>query len=615
MDIGMEQNHQGNTVITGGFLKKKQDMNRKITMQAVWNKFCETGRIDAFRLNWKEGMANKPHFFWDSDVAKWMEAAAYLLADKPDAELTEKVEMLIDEIEAGQWEDGYFNIYFTVCEPGMRFRNRSMHELYCAGHLLEAAVAYYEATGRDRFLRCMEKYMDYIYRVFVEEKSASFVTPGHEEIELALLRFYACTEKEKALKLAEFFLEERGRHPEEFEKKDFADIYLPSNNQSHLPVREQKTAQGHAVRACYLYIAMAMLAAVKKDGELAQTCRALYQDILEHKMYITGGIGSTYIGEAFTVPYDLPDETAYCESCASIGMALFSAKMTDLEPKAVYGDIIEKEWYNGILAGISLDGKAFFYENPLEINLRNHIKNVSSLKKERYPRTSRLEILECSCCPPNLNRYLASLQNAIYSKREDTYYIHQFAESSFTCGDAFIEQQTQYPLNGAVQITCRNVPVLKVRIPQWCKQYSVNCVYEEKDRFICITNPDKVCITFSMVPRLMQSHAQVYGNAGKVALQYGPVVYCMEAVDNGENLHGLYLNPDADIEVSYDETFGLPILLAQGLRKKETADLYTEWSREAEEHAYEKVNLKFIPYSCYANRGETDMMVWVNVKA
>jgi hypothetical protein len=611
----MEQNHQKNTVITGGFLKKKQDMNRKITMQAVWNKFCETGRIDAFRLDWKEGMANKPHFFWDSDVAKWMEAAAYLLADNPDAELTEKVEMLIDEIEAGQWEDGYFNIYFTVCEPGMRFRNRSMHELYCAGHLLEAAVAYYEATGRDRFLRCMEKYMDYIYRVFVEEKSASFVTPGHEEIELALLRFYACTGKEKALKLAEFFLEERGRHPEEFEKKDFADIYLPSNNQSHLPVREQKTAQGHAVRACYLYIAMAMLAVVKKDEELAQTCRALYQDILEHKMYITGGIGSTYIGEAFTVPYDLPDETAYCESCASIGMALFSAKMTDLEPKAVYGDIIEKEWYNGILAGISLDGKAFFYENPLEINLRNHIKNVSSLKKERYPRTSRLEILECSCCPPNLNRYLASLQNAIYSKREDTYYIHQFAESCFTCGDAFIEQQTQYPLNGALQITCRNVPVLKVRIPQWCKQYSVNCVYEEKDRFICITNPDKVYIEFSMVPRLIQSHVQVYGNAGKVALQYGPVVYCMEAVDNGENLHGLYLNPDAKIEVSYDETFGLPILLVQGLRKKETADLYTEWSREAEKNAYEKVNLKFIPYSCYANRGETDMMVWVNVKS
>ncbi len=610
----MEQNHHGNTVITGGFLKRKQDMNRKITMQAVWNKFCETGRIDAFRLNWKEGMVNKPHYFWDSDVAKWMEAAAYLLAEKPDAELTEKMEMLIDEIEAGQWEDGYFNIYFTVCEPGMRFKDRSKHELYCAGHLLEAAIAYYEATGKDRFLRCMEKYINYIYRVFVEEKSAAFVTPGHEEIELALLRLYSCTGNKKALKLAEFFLEERGRHPEESTGDDFSNYYLAANNQSHLPIREQKTAQGHAVRACYLYIAMAMLAAVTKDEELIQTCNALYQDITERKMYITGGIGSTYIGEAFTVPYDLPNETAYCESCASIGMALFSAKMTDLKPKAVYGDIIEKEWYNGILAGISLDGKAFFYENPLEINLRNHTKNVSSVPKERYPRASRLEILQCSCCPPNLNRYLASLQDAIYSRDEDTYYIHQFAESHFTFGDIVIEQKTQYPLNGTVQITCRNVPVLKIRIPQWCTQYSVNCAYEEKDRFICITHPDKVCIEFTMVPRLMQSHAQVYGNAGKVALQYGPLIYCMEAVDNGENLHALYLNPDTDIKVGFDETFGLPVLLAQGFRKKETEELYTERSTAEEKDAYEKVNLRFIPYSCYENRGETDMMVWVNVK-
>ena len=610
----MEQNHHGNTVITGGFLKRKQDMNRKITMQAVWNKFCETGRIDAFRLNWKEGMVNKPHYFWDSDVAKWMEAAAYMLAEKPDAELTEKMEMLIDEIEAGQWEDGYFNIYFTVCEPGMRFKDRSKHELYCAGHLLEAAIAYYEATGRDRFLRCMEKYINYIYRVFVEEKSAAFVTPGHEEIELALLRLYACTGNKKALKLAKFFLEERGRHPEESTGDDFSNYYLAANNQSHLPIREQKTAQGHAVRACYLYIAMAMLAAVTKDEELIQTCNALYQDITERKMYITGGIGSTYIGEAFTVPYDLPNETAYCESCASIGMALFSAKMTDLKPKAIYGDIIEKEWYNGILAGISLDGKAFFYENPLEINLRNHTKNVSSVPKERYPRASRLEILQCSCCPPNLNRYLASLQDAIYSRDEDTYYIYQFAESRFAFGDIVIEQKTQYPLNGAVQITCRNVPVLKIRIPQWCTQYSVNCAYEEKDRFICITHPDKVCIEFTMVPRLMQSHAQVYGNAGKVALQYGPLIYCMEAVDNGENLHALYLNPDTDIEVGLDETFGLPVLLAQGFRKKETEELYTERSAAEEKDAYEKVNLRFIPYSCYENRGETDMMVWVNVK-
>ena len=406
---------EGNNVkITGGFWKKKQELNRNTTIYAVWNRFYDTGRIEAFDFSWKEGMDKKPHIFWDSDVAKWMEAAAYLIGEKYDADLENKVEGLIDRIEKNQGDDGYFNIYFTVCEPEKRFTGRGLHELYCAGHLMEAAVAYFKSTGKDRFLKCMEKYADYIHKVFVEEKSAKFVTPGHQEIELALVRMYNATKNKKYLDLAEYFVEQRGNNNIDFpttnddiEKNDY---YA----QAHLPARKQRTAQGHAVRACYWYKAMADLAYEKKDSELADACRDIFFDIINKKMYITGGIGSTHLGEAFTVDYDLPDETAYNETCASIAMILLGKSMMKLDNNTIYADIIEKELYNGMLAGVSLDGKGFFYENPLEINLKNHKRHTSVLAGDRLPITQRKEVFDCSCCPPNINRTFATINEYIY---------------------------------------------------------------------------------------------------------------------------------------------------------------------------------------------------------
>ncbi|NLB41862.1 MAG: glycoside hydrolase family 127 protein, partial [Clostridiales bacterium] len=288
--------------ITDGFWKQKQELNRKATIYSVWERFKETGRFDAFQFNWKEGMPNKPHIFWESDIAKWIEAVAYILEKEPDPSLENAVEEIIDCIEQHQDENGYFNIYFTVCEPESRFTRRTDHELYCAGHLIEAAVAYYESTGKDRFLKLMCKYADHIEQVFMMEQSANFVTPGHEEIELALVKLYHCTGKEKYLSLSKFFIDQRGAN--EKDKINHYNFASPSCDQSHLPAVEQETAEGHSVRACYLYSAMADLSKELKDEMLLSACKKLFANISERRMYITGGIGQSSLGEAFTIDYD-----------------------------------------------------------------------------------------------------------------------------------------------------------------------------------------------------------------------------------------------------------------------------------------------------------------------
>ena len=594
-----------NVRITDGFWKAKQELNRSTTMDAVWNRFSDTGRIAAFNFDWKEGMENKPHIFWDSDVAKWMEAAAYLIAEKYDADLEAKVEGLIDRIEENQGDDGYFNIYYTVCEPENRFAYRSCHELYCAGHLMEAAVAYFKATGKERFLKCMEKYADYIYKVFIVEKSAAFVTPGHQEIELALIRMYNATKNTRYLEMAEFFVEQRGNNEKD---KPVTNDKIMKNNmyaQSHLPARKQKTAVGHAVRALYWYKAMADLAYEKNDEELADTCRELFTDIVNKKMYITGGVGSTHFGEAFTVDYDLPDETAYNETCASIAMIFFCKSMMKLENKTVYADIIEKELYNGMLSGLSLDGKAFFYENPLEINLRNHTRHTSVESLERLPITQRKEVFECSCCPPNINRTFATINEYIYGVDGDTLYVNQFMSSEADFEGVNVKQSTNYPVDGKVDLSFENAKTVKIRIPCWCDEYTVSCEFEVEENYIKVTNPRNIKIEFVMKPLLMYANSKVSSNVGKVALQYGPVVYCAESVDNIENLHSLYVDKNVNASVEYCGKCGMNKISLKGFKVKEAENLYYSGDME-----FEDTTINFVPYSTFANRGESNMAVW-----
>lgn len=590
-----------NVTIKGGYLKEKEELNRRVTEGAVYDRFSESGRIDAFRCDWKPGMEKRPHFFWDSDVAKWMEGAAYILSRESDPALEAKVESLIDCIEKNQGEDGYFNIYFTVVEPEKRFSNRDWHELYCAGHLIEA-------TGKERFLALMEKYAAYIYRVFVTERSAAFMTPGHEEIELALYRLYKVTGKKLYLDLMAFFLNNRGV-PGNYEPQIFGEAHYA---QSYAPIRKQREAFGHSVRAMYLYSGMADLAAETGDEELLAACRALFEDVTCRKMYVTGGIGSTCIGEAFTAPYDLPNATAYTETCASIGMIYFANRLFKADPlhPSRYADAVELELYNGALSGLSLDGERFFYENPLEISLRERNRITSTHEKERFPITQRPKIFGCSCCPPNLVRLLASLGEYIYAydEKEDAVYVNQFAESEFAKGDVKVTSVTDYPKEGRVALSS-NRP-LYVRIPGWCRQFTADKPYRMVNGYARF-EAGEVTVEFSITPELLAASVGVYRNIGKAALSRGPVIYCAEGVDNGE-LHSLYFERASvkDAQEVRDDTLGLWVLTLPGWRRVDTSSALYAPLKEA----FEPVTLRLIPYYAFANRGETDMLVYLNYR-
>ncbi len=602
-----------NTVLSG-FWSERYNMIRDTTIWAVYNRFVGTGRFAAMKMDWKEGMPNRPHIFWDSDLAKWAESAAYLLRMQENHKLERVVEEFIDDIEAHQDANGYYNIYFTVVEPQARFTRRVDHELYCAGHLIEAAVAYYEATGKDRFLKLMEKYADHIERVFVIDGSASFKTCGHEEIELALYRLYRCTGIKRYLDLSRFFINARGTS-----KEDYYDFAGARYAQDHLPVREQTTAEGHSVRACYLYCAMADIAREDGDAELSRACDAIFNDITERKMYITGGIGSSAHGEAFTKAYDLPNLQAYAESCAAIGLIFFAHRMNLLAPNGKYGDIIEKILYNGFLSSISLDGKSFFYENPLELD-PYLIGRDTSVKYggTRMPITRRQEVFGCSCCPPNITRFISSAANYLYTTGEGILYINQYmasATSIKTDGwDASVSQQTSYPWDGDVIFNYKGQPVtLAFRIPSWCENYKItldgkDAAYTLENGFALVKTQGDACVglSFDMPVTFVEANPAVREDCGKCAVTRGPVVYCAEGVDNGGQLYDLKLDITSPVAVIRDEELGVMALEIGASRRRVFDALYRTVGDDSQ-----NVNVKLIPYYAFANRSECEMMVWL----
>jgi len=596
------------TSITGGFWQKRQEQTRSVTVDAVLERFTETGRFEAMACKWAEGMPHQPHIFWDSDVAKWIESASYLLETERNPKWEAVIEDAIDQIEKNRDEHGYFNICFTVCEPENRFKKRTEHELYCAGHLIEAAIAYFHATKKDRFLKAMCKYADYIETIFVKEAAADFTTPGHPEIELALVRLYRCTGEKRYLQLAKFFIDKRGTS----EKDTFYDFANARYDQTHLPVREQETAEGHSVRACYLYAAMADLAKEYGDKGLQEACCKLFDNMTERRMYITGGIGQSNIGEAFTVDYDLPNRTSYAETCAAISLAFFAQRMLLLDVNAKYADVIERLFYNGILSGISLDGKSFFYENALEINRALRGKDASVVEGHRswFPAITRSEVFGCSCCPPNLSRLFASLSDYIYTKDDDTYFVHQFIESTFKDGSVTLTQKTNFPASGTVKLRTAGIKKLAFRIPYWCKKLTVNATYTEKNGYAYVSGlPECLEIAFLMTPTLIKASEHVQENCGRVALQLGPIIYCLEGIDNGENLRSLWIDKTLQAHVSYDPFFGANVITAKGFKQESNATLYAELTEN-----FTPVDLKFIPYFAFANRGESDMLIWTNYR-
>lgn len=478
--------------------------------------------------------------FQDSDLYKWIEAVAYSLIRYPDADQEEQADEAIDLICAAQQEDGYLDTYYILNGKNKIFSNlRDHHELYCFGHLVEAAVAYYQA---------------------------------------------------------------------------------------HVPVRQQGEVTGHAVRAMYLYSGMADLARINRDQELQDACERLWDNMLNQKLYITGGIGGTHIGEAFSYPYDLPNDTAYAETCASVGLVFWARRMLQIRADARYGDVMELALYNSVLSGVALDGKSFFYVNPLQVTpeacrldeRKSHVKPV------------RQKWFGCACCPPNLARLLSSIASYAYTENEDTLFIHLFMQGTvrkMVQGEtAEISLTTDYPWDGTIRVSVKGTShplTIALRIPAWCGQeYQIRGT-ETGDTWMengylyikkIWMEEDLVDLTLPMEVRIMEADSRVREDIGKVAVMRGPFVYCLEEVDNGPDLHLLSLDVNSEPQIVKQEIGGreVPGIVLWGYRKEavhiEEPGLYRAWRKSPET----RISLKFIPYYTWANRGENEMQVWVD---
>jgi DUF1680 family protein len=517
----------------------------------------------------------------------------------------EIIENAIDLIIKNSDENGYFNSHFLVAEKENRFRLRECHELYCAGHLIEAAVAYYELTGKDRFLNAVKKYADYIERAFKIDNTAAFITPGHPEIELALVRLYKATGEKRYIELAKYFIDKRGNCDEPGIYTDWANEYY---SQDEIPVRERKTAEGHCVRALYLMCAAADIAYIYKDNDLKTACERFFDSIVNKRMYITGGVGSSNMGESFTIDYDLPNRTAYAETCAAISLAMFAERMLKFGADSRYSDIIERTMYNGIMSGISLDGKSFFYENPLEIDPDFNNINTSTKVKERFPITQRVEVFDCSCCPPNIMRFVASISGLIYGFDDNTVYINQYMNSEGDVNGIKISQKTDYPNNGKITVRCNsNKKQIAFRIPCWCKSFNINKKYSIKNgyAYVDLDSEENIELELDMPVRIISANRRIHSDAGRIAVMRGPVVYCAEGIDNGADIKSIALPAESVFELAESE-FLLPILKTEAYRPFESDSLYYEAVDD-----YEKIPLTLIPYYAFANRGESEMQVWL----
>ena len=607
--------------LTGGFWKKKQELIQDVTIGAVYDRFEETGRFEALKCGWKEGEPNKPHIFWESDVTKWIEGASCFLQKKRDTDLENKIDEMITWMKNNQDESGYLNTYFTVVEPEARFTRRTDHELYCAGHLIEGAIAYAKATGKSTMLEVAQKYADLIDKVFRIEKSACFDTPGHEEIELALVKLYQFTGEKRYLLLSEYFINTRGTSARDM-TYDFAD---QEHMQSHLPVRMQDTAEGHSVRALYLYAGMADLARINQDDTLADASEKLFHNIVDKRMYITGGIGSTHKGESFTYDYDLPEYTAYNETCASIALALFCKRMWLIEADRKYADCAERALYNTVLSGISLSGDEFFYENPVAADPRRNRFNHTRAKglQEHLPILKRVKVFDCSCCPPNLIRAIGAIGDFMYSCSGDTIYAHCYmngdAKINLDGKEVYLSQRTDYPFDGNIELIVHTAGRyrLALRIPQWCDAYQIKInggsqAALEADGYVYLDRDweenDCILLSLQMKIKLYEANPFVTDYCGKAAVSRGPLVYCGEGIDHNDRpLRDIRIKKIDSFEVRWDNIEGveMPVLYGEAYARKSFDALYTEY-----EGREEKISLKLIPYFAWANRGITEMTTW-----
>lgn len=545
--------------------------------------------------------------FQDTDAYKWIEAASYVLVNEKNDALKKQVDDLVDLICSAQLENGYLDTLYIINDRSKIFSNlKDRHELYCFGHLTEAAVAYYNSTGNNKLLNAAIRFADLICDYFGDNKNQGY--PGHEIAESALVKLYYITRNEKYINQAELFIKRRGTKPYYF---DIERCYNRTDNsidyeynQAHMPAVKQNEAVGHAVRGVYLYRGMAEIAKVKKDDCVFNACKNIWNNIVNKKLYITGGIGSTAVGEAFSFDYDLPNDLAYCETCASIGLAMFSRRMFEINPISSYFDVFEQALYNTVLASMGSDGKSFFYVNPLEV------LPVASKKDERknHVKTQRQKWFGCACCPPNLARFLSSIGEYCFSENSSTLFVNLYigANAQFTNG--CIDVQSNYLSSGNVILYVKpNKPFkLALRIPAWCNNFTINCNYEMINGYavLSINKNTNVEISFDLKVKLIRCSNLVRANIGKVAVARGPVVYCAESIDNCENLQFLKINPNGDFVFNENGT-----IIADGFVEQPDESLYDEYKPVP----LKKCKITLIPYNSWGNRGETEMSVYLRV--
>jgi DUF1680 family protein len=679
-----------NCTVTGGFWWKHQKINRSVTLPAEYRHCKETGRIDSVkglytpdasgqdklldRANGAElgiylpggkvvptslaELGNvkiaeraervpRPHQYWDSDNAKWIEAAAYSLKNEKNPALEERIDELVVDYEKLQHEDGYLNTYFTFVEPGNRWTNVTMmHELYCAGHLIEAAVAYFEATGKKKFLDILCRYADHIDSVFGPEENKLHGYPGHEELELALIKLYRVTENKKYLALSKYFIDQRGKEPlffdEEarkagrdpnqrvgkgFDTRDALAAGPYAQKQSQLPVREQKTAEGHAVRMMYLLCGMTDVAVETGDKELWDACTTLWDNVTLKKMYITGGVGSESHGERFAFEYQLPNESAYNETCAAIGLVMWASRMLQGGADRKYADVMERALFNGVISCVSITGDKFFYANHLASHPKVYEDRVEKQTRMFPVRQSWFPV---SCCPPNLARLIESVGAYACSKSEDTLYVHLYMESTieleFDGGKVSVAEKTEYPWEETVRFSLapEKGPLeftLALRIPDWCRSPKLTVQGEslpvtalESGYALVRRNwktGDMVELILPMEPFLMEAHPLVRDDCGKAAIQCGPFVYCLEEEDNGPNLFDITVDGNTRLSASFDpDLFGGTRVVTGNAKRR----ILTGWEQALYRPAgsvYEGCAIKAIPYYLWSNRSAGEMTVWM----
>jgi len=637
-----------NVKLNAGLLAQKNKLVRKEVIPYQWQALnyelpdtepshaIENFKIAAGRSEGEfQGMV-----FQDSDVAKWLEAVAYQLTVNSDPELEKRADEVIDLIGEAQQEDGYLNTYFIVKEPEMKWKNLAeCHELYCAGHLIEAAVAYYKATGKDKFLNIMQKNADLIESKFGPEADKLKGYPGHQEIELALIKLYEVSGKEKYRDLAKFFIDQRGKDPfyfdQEWEERgkidhwdDFHQNVKRDYYQAHAPVREQKAAAGHAVRALYMYSGMADVARVTGDQSLIGACKQLWDNTTSKQMYITGGTGSSVQGESFTFDYDLPNDTAYTETCAAVALVFFAQRMLHLEKKGEYADIMEKALYNGALSGMSQNGKRFFYVNPLEVQ-----PEVCEQREDhKHVKPTRQKWFGCACCPPNLARLLASIGSYIYSQNEEQLFVNLYADNQsefeFKGQNVEVSQKTNYPWDEEIEIKLKAEKEvefeLALRIPGWCRKAALQLNGKNIDLTEIIEagyakikrkwQKDRIKLILKMPVEKIYANPEVREDIGKVSLQRGPIVYALEEIDNGKNLPAVYLADDAELKAEYKEDLLGGVTVVKGSAYKLDKDSFGSSLYSTQKPEFKQIEIQAVPYYTWDNRESGEMLVWLNRK-